>query len=62
MGLSKPHTHMALPITHNDQCGKREAATTFHDLGHAVNRDHPVGQLQHTRIDLLFSHSLLLKN
>src|SRR2546422_1276491 len=58
VGLAEAHADMAPTVAHHDQGREREAAATLDDLGHPVDRHHPVVELEHARIDPGFRHSV----
>jgi len=59
VGLAQPHAHVTAPVAHDDERRERETPAALDDLGHAVDGDHTVVELQHARIDLRFGHSVL---
>src|SRR4029434_7936283 len=42
LGLAVSQTDAAGAVAHHDERGEREPAATLDDLGHAVDRDHPL--------------------
>src|SRR6266852_3900932 len=61
VGLAEADANVSSPVAHDDQRREREAPAALDDLGHAVDRDHPVIQLQHARIDPRSRHSYTSK-
>src|SRR5882672_2840670 len=59
VGLAEADAHVAAPVADHDQRREREPPATLDDLGHAVDGDDAIVQLEHARIDLRFRHSIL---
>src|SRR6266478_2277174 len=59
-GLAEPDTHVPLSVAHHHQRREGESTAALDDLGHPVDGDHPVGQVQRIGINPRFSHSMLL--
>src|SRR6266571_3984596 len=59
VGLAETDTHVAPTVADHHQRRERESPTTLDDLGHAVDGDNAVIQLEHARIDPRFCHSVL---
>ena len=49
--LAEPHTHVAVAVADDHQRGEGEPPAALDHLGHPVDGDHPVRQIQRTRID-----------
>src|SRR2546422_7131520 len=60
VGLAETDTHMAPTVADHHQRREREAPAALDDLGHAVDGDDAVIQLEHARIDLRFCHYISL--
>src|SRR5439155_27144124 len=60
VGLAEADTHVAPTVADHHQRREREAAAALDDLGHAVDGDNAVIQLEHARIDLRFCHYISL--
>src|SRR2546428_3832597 len=58
MSLSEAQPHTAPAAADDDERREREPATALDHLGHPVDGHHPVGQLEHARINLRFCHSI----
>src|SRR5437867_101444 len=59
VGLAETDTHVAPTVADHHQRRERESPTTLDDLGHAVDGDNAVIQLEHAWIDPRFCHSVL---
>src|SRR5437763_8273372 len=56
VGLAEADAHVAAPVADHDQRREREPPPALDDLGHAVDGDDAIVQLEHARIDLRFRH------
>src|SRR5690349_10706923 len=62
VGLAEADTHVTTSVADDDQRREREPPSALHDLGHAVDGDDAIVQLEHARIDLRFRHQALLED
>jgi len=56
--LPEAHTHVPAAVAHDDEGGEGEPTSALHHLGHAIDGDHLVLQLEPARIDAPLRHVL----